>query len=266
MNGLQKIIKFLAIGLGIFIIVCIGVVILSVIGLITNIDFLTGKTIDFNKTYEDIKVIEIDSEYSKIIIKKGDYFEVDATSVSSKFTAKEKNQVLTIKEKRNWLLFFKEKGTIVVTIPENVELEKLKIDTGASTLEINEISVNNLDINQGAGAISIIDSNFNKTSIDGGAGKMTISNSSLNDLELDCGVGEVIIEAKITGDSEIDCGVGELDITLIGSEDDYRINVEKGIGSIKIDKKDIDSGAYGTGNNRIDIDGGVGSIKIKFKL
>lgn len=265
MNELQKLIKILAIGLGIFIIICIAIAILSIVGLIINIDFFNGKKIDFNEAYENIKIVEIDSQYSEVIVKKGEIFEVDAKNVNSKFTSKEKNHVLTIKEKRNWNFFARDKGTITITIPKNIELEMLKVDTGSGSLEINEINSIKLDVNQGAGVILIKNSNFSNTSIDGGAGKMTITNSTLNNLDLDSGVGEVTLNAKIAGDSEIDCGVGELNITLLGNEEDYQVKVEKGIGSINLNNKDIDSGIYGEGHNKIDIEGGIGSIKINFK-
>ena len=77
------------------------------------------------------------------------------------------------------------------------------------------------------------------------------------------GVGELDLSAKLSGNSDIDAGVGRLNLNLIGN--DYKIKVDKGIGSASINGNDIkDDTYYGEGSNIIDIDGGVGSIDISY--
>ena len=76
---------------------------------------------------------------------------------------------------------------------------------------------------------------------------------------------QLSLTSKIIGDSEIDAGVGELNLNLIGSLNDYKIKLDKGIGSASINSEKMRSETYyGTGSNLIDIDGGVGSINIDF--
>ena len=56
-----------------------------------------------------------------------------------------------------------------------------------------------------------------------------------------------------------------MDLTLIGAKDDYRISLDKGLGSTVIDNTSVsNSTVYGFGDNSIDIDGGVGGIDIRF--
>ena len=77
--------------------------------------------------------------------------------------------------------------------------------------------------------------------------------------------GDINMSANIMGDSEISCGIGNIDIDLIGERQDYSINIEKGIGGIKIDNKKVKNNtSYGKGINKLDIDGGIGSINISF--
>ena len=79
------------------------------------------------------------------------------------------------------------------------------------------------------------------------------------------GVGETNINALLTGKSDIDAGIGNLNIMLNGSKEDYKINTEKGIGTVRIDGDSISNNqTFGNGDNLIKIDGGIGNISIKF--
>ena len=47
--------------------------------------------------------------------------------------------------------------------------------------------------------------------------------------------------------------------------DDYKIKIDKGIGSATVNnEKVVDSSYYGSGRNIIDIDGGVGNIEVSY--
>ena len=52
---------------------------------------------------------------------------------------------------------------------------------------------------------------------------------------------------------------------LLGSKDDYKIELDKGIGEATLEGESLkDDSVYGSGENKIDIDGGVGAINIDF--
>ena len=85
-------------------------------------------------------------------------------------------------------------------------------------------------------------------------------------MNFDIGVGTTEITTRITGTSEINTGVGKLELNLIGSIDDYKIKVNKGIGNVEINNKTaVDGEIVGTGSNYIDIDGGIGKVNVIFK-
>ena len=94
---------------------------------------------------------------------------------------------------------------------------------------------------------------------------MTINGGGLANLDFDMGVGKVVLTSALTGEGKIDYGVGELSLTLIGSAEDYRIELDKGIGEALLDgQKMADDTVYGQGKNTLEIDGGVGSMNIRF--
>ena len=262
MSNVQKIIKYLGILLGCFIIFAIISFMFNVVSFFLSENDTNLK--DFNQEYANIFEIDIDSSSSSIIIQKGEKFSVVASDVNNGFEVKERNGVLEIDEKSR-KIFNDNKGFITITVNDTV-LNKLDIDHGAGKLIINDINVNYFNLEQGAGKVEVNNVSFLNTNIDGGAGAIFIKSSTLKNLDLDMGVGKVEINANIEGKSAISCGVGELILDLLGNKDDYQVVVNKGVGSVKVDGiKQSDDSTYGNGLNKINIDGGIGTINVDFK-
>ena len=124
-----------------------------------------------------------------------------------------------------------------------------------------------LDIELGAGELKAgeLVATY-QAEIDGGAGSITINGGRLNNADIDVGVGELNLTSELSGKSSIDYGVGETNLVLIGEEDDYKIELDKGIGEAWLDgKKMSDDSVYGAGKSFIEIDGGIGELSITFK-
>ena len=262
MTCMQKVIKVLAIWLAIFIILNIVRGIVFGISLIGGVERKSNKnTTTFMQTYENVNNIEIETVSANLIIKSGEEFKVEAYDMKNNFTSKLRNGTLKVEETKMWNLLNNLSGTITIYIPEDIN--RLKVDSGAGKIEVDDINVNYAKIDQGAGKLTIQNSKFNSSDIDGGAGEISIKSSELSNLKLDAGVGKIDLEAKILGNSKIECGVGEMNINLLGTEEDYSITAEKGIGRLQI--KGIERSSYGTGNNKIKLEGGIGSIEVNFK-
>lgn len=268
MSNIQKIIKISAIALAIIIIINIFSLIISGLSWLFDFNiFNNNKDItNLKEVYEEVSEIEIDGVSSSIEIISGKELKVEAKNLENDLTSKVKNGVLEIEEHGKWFKNNKNNGVIYITIPKNITLNKLSIDTGSGKFSIKDIEVSYFDMDHGAGVLEMENVNFSKTNIDGGAGLIKIKNSTLNNLELDSGAGKVEIEARITGNSEINCGVGEVAINLIGTSSDYQITTSKGIGSIKINNEEQkNESVYGAGSNKLEIEGGIGNIKVNFK-
>lgn len=268
MNKIQKVIKTLAICLAILI---IGNIISLIIYGLSWIPGLNQNTknddsITFEESYHDIEEIELDIIASSITIKPGTEFKITATNMKNNFTSKRKKNTLKIEEKVTWFQKSNKEGKITITIPEDKVLDKLSVDTGAGKFTMTDIEINEFELDQGAGIIEISNSKLNTSDIDGGAGEIEIKNSTLNNLELDAGIGKIKLEAIIIGNSKINCGIGQIDLTLLETENDYQIKVEKGIGNIKINgENQSNSTTYGTGTNKLELEGGIGNINVNFK-
>ena len=272
MTPAQKVIKYLALAFAIFLIVTIisGILgslyaLTGILGLKKENETIKGEMsmIDFENT--EVATLDIDVAFTNLIIKKGD--NLIAETNNKDINCKQNNQNLQIKEKQHNWLSRNNKGDLVVYIPENLEFEKVKINAGAGKIQIENINTENLYLELGAGETIIEKLNVkDDCKIESGAGKVSIISGNINELNLDMGVGKFEITSAITGNSKINAGIGNLELNIKGHKENYTIKADKGIGSIKIDGKEMaDDVTYGDGENSIKIDGGIGSIKIDFE-
>ena len=272
MTTIQKVIKYLALAFAIFLIVTI---ISGILGALYALSGVLGlqkedKTIKdemsmINFENSEVATLDIDVAFTNLIIKKGD--NLIAETNNKDINCKQNNQNLQIKEKQHSLFSRNDKGDLVVYIPENLEFEKVKINAGAGKIQIENINTKNLYLELGAGETTIEKlSVTDDCKIESGAGKVSILSGNMNELNLDMGVGKFEVTSAITGNSKINAGIGNLELNIQGKKENYTIKADKGIGSIKIDGKEVsDDVTYGDGENTIKIDGGIGSIKVDFK-
>ena len=274
MTSIQKVIKYLAIAFAIFLIVSIistitaAIFALSgILGLKQDIEqSMNSEMVATHLENNDIKILDIEIAFTNLTIKTGESLKIETDNNNINY--KQENQKLEIKEKnKKWFVNYVEKE-LILYLPENIEFEKVKIATGAGKIDIETLKTEKLAFELGAGETKIQDLKVLKEcEIDGGAGKISILNGTINDLNLDMGVGEVNLTSNLTGKNEINAGVGSLNIDLQGEKDSYKIQANKGLGSIKIDGKELPDGeSFGNGENYIEVDGGVGNIKIDFAV
>lgn len=160
-----------------------------------------------------------------------------------------------------WYSSNNKKDELTIYIPSNIVLNKIDIDMGAGTLNIENMNTRKLALDLGAGSTLIKDIYSDNTNINTGAGSFTIVNGNINDLDLDVGVGKTNITSKITGNSTIDIGIGSLSLNLIGNN--YTFKVNKGIGKVLIDNKEVsDNEVLGMGSNTIKLNGGIGDTTV----
>ncbi len=277
MTTAQKIIKYLAIAFAIFLIFTIISGILSgIYGLITGLGLIESNNADKGGKYlsivewdqydEAIKKLNIDVNYSNFTIKESDTIKIESNI--NDIDCKQNGNTLEIKEKNHIRFNF---GTvdstreIILYIPRDLILESSNISTGSGRVNIEYIHSEDLDLNLGAGETTIKELNVKHAKIDTGAGDFKIENGNINDLDFNQGVGETDIRVKLTGKNKFNMGIGTLKIHLLNNKDDYKINVDNGIGNVKIDGKDVsDNETIGNGQNHISISGGIGEIYVDF--
>lgn len=267
MTTTQKVIKYCALAFAIAIIANIIVAILfgvsqlsGILGLTTNTEIKNMEVISPVKT--EPTSLEIDLKTAGLEIKTGPEFTIEANSKNIK--VQERGTEVKIKEtSHNWIKA-NNQATVQVTIPEDAIFREMKIETGAGKITVDSLTTDELDLDMGAGKVEIKNLTVTREAeIDGGAGKMDILAGIINNLDLDMGVGKCSLTAILTGTNKIEAGVGELNINLLDTKENYRIQLEKGLGSIKLNQEEVKQNVvYGTGRSSIKVKGGIGTVHV----
>ena len=266
MTTLQKIIKNLAMAFAIFL--CVSIITGICDALFSVSYFLGGNTSD-SMTEQTIDSsftgISINISAAELDIKTGEKFGVETNH--KYLECESKGDILKISEKRSLFAHHSGGMKVILTIPEGTLFDYVDISAGAGSVTIDELLANSLSIELGAGELKAerLDA-IDNAEIDGGAGSVTIRGGRLNNTDIDMGVGELNLTSELCGKSSIDYGIGETNLVLMGTDNDYKIELDKGIGEAWLDgKKMSDDSVYGSGSNCIEIDGGVGELNITFK-
>lgn len=278
MSSFQKTIKYVAIAFAIFLAVAIisgiGNAVFAVVSAITGgVGDKKNNTIDFQQSFQNVQSLNIDNSTGKLIIKTGETFRVEAEGVSKNFTAKLKsNGTLHISDDSNGiqLLWFSINGfgnpnsKITVYLPDDFVADEAKINTGAGSVSVEGLHAEYLYISAGAGNINGSNITAEEAKIEGGVGNISLEGVKLSDGDFDCGVGELSIEGVLTGKTKIDCGVGDVELDIKGDMEDYELEIDSGIGTVRLNGEKI-SGEYKSDHNApnsIKVDGGLGNVKI----
>ena len=251
MTTAQKVIKYLAIAFAIFLIIVItSTLVMGIYGLSSLFgkkqESTTSTLETINCQYNDfITNLEIDLEKSNLEIKVGDSFIVQTNNKN--IVCNKKDNQLEIKEKDKKFEITNDYKTLIIYIPKSLYFNEIEVDTGIGNVNIDYIKANILSLNLGIG-------------------ETTINDILSNIAKIETGVGKVNINSKITGSSKIDAGVGSLNLYLLGNENDYKLNINKGIGNILINGNSVgDKQIIGNGISVIDVDGGIGKININYR-
>lgn len=246
--------------------ILIALLILSVVALVGCVAG-TASVLGESKTFKissGIHSLDIQINAADFTIEQGEDFSVESNLKN--LSVSEKDGVLTIVDKTKHTVSYN--GAILkLRIPDDVVFEDATITTGAGKLSAESLSANTMKLKTGAGQVEFgcLEA-FDNASVKGGAGEIKVKDGTLNNLSLSLGVGELDMTAKLKGESNLKFGIGESDITLIGDKNDYKFDIENGIGKITIDDESATFFANsGNGENLVKIKGGVGETNIAFQ-
>lgn len=251
-----------------------------------------GKRIDIDETFDNEKLAGDPVEQitiacgAEIHIKKGEVLHVLAQNVPEDYRVSYSKGTLLVEDDNNNRIdfFSSNKAVVTVEVPSDIYLNKIRIqsgsgkvflddvegkdlilDSGSGRIVANRVNVEQTDIDSGSGRVEFNDSNLGKLSCDSGSGRITMNRVSSYDVIMESGSGSVVYKGDMKGRCNIRSGSGSISFTLNGEKDNYRIRVDKGSGSFKVDGVSKKDGEFG---NEIDgvllVNSGSGSVKINF--
>lgn len=281
MSTLQKVIKYGAMAFGFYLVFIILSVIISIIIAIFGISvgFDAYKThysenessiVAIDEIYENVHNMDIKLHISKLNIKKGDKFKVEVKKPTSEFYCKMEGNTLKIEDTSSGFNMFNFNDDLIpeifIYIPENQELENIKIENGVNESYIQKLVAEEIDIQTGVGKFIINEINADILNITGGAGEAILERASVNELKLEAGVGKFVINSEIKKEAKVQAGIGQLIINLQGGKDKYKIKTSTGLGGLYVDDKKVqDDQVVGDGDSYVKVEAGVGEVRVNFK-
>lgn len=281
MSSFQRLIKYLAIAFAVLL--AIGIISFMVNVVYGVVTFASGarfrsdnndyRTIDFDETFTGVTGLNIDNSTGTLGIELGDTFRVEGKNVFEGFKAEvDRDGTLKISDNESGFRFwgFRFNGfnspnsKITVYVPADFVAEKVRIETGAGAVNLEDITTNYLYISAGAGNINGRNLKADKVKVEGGVGSIRLSNVTFENTSFNCGVGSVYISGVLLKENRFDCGVGGVELELTGNIDDYDLDIESGVGQVRVNGKKIEEAEHTNrlAKNSIEVDGGVGSVRI----
>lgn len=273
MRGAQKLIKAFALALAVFLIVSMGV------ALVGGISFLValsgGDEVDFGNSgawvgeeFEEntVRRLELNVKATNVKFRVADGDEPVRVETNNEYimTGLDGDRLYVI-EKSHGVFGWGGTGEVVVYVRRGVKFDDVNVEAGAGTLSIETLETKRLKLELGAGKTRIEKLAASESAeIDGGAGLLEIAGGEMRNARIELGAGKADITAKLGGHSKVESGVGKLELELIGKESDYRLLIDKGLGSVEYNGRGVSDGErIGDGADVVDINSGVGSVDIR---
>ena len=279
MSSNQRVIKYVAtafaILLAVGIISAIAGIAINVLSALTGFSLANEDRMDVTENFTDVRSLNIKNITGDLYIKTGDTFRVEGDNVLESFISEVSDDgTLTIKEMNkhsgflkfdfNW--FKSHKSTITVYLPEDFLAESARIDSGAGDVIIDALDAESLIINAGVGDIEGNNIYAYEVEIDCGVGDMKLLRARFTDAYINCGIGDMELGGILLGDSTVRGGIGEVDLELIGSEEDYDIDVDSGIGKVRVNGEKVSKDYQNrSAEHSLNVNGGIGDITIDFE-
>ena len=271
MTTTQKIIKSLAIAFALFLVISIFSIIFGlsreIISSINN-DKKESELLEeyttISNNVNNIESFKIDISNDDIEIKEGEKFEVKTNDPNVKFYHENSKVKIKADKTLNWHLSNSSRGTIIIYLPNEFNISELDLNLGAGKIDIDKIFVETLLMDLGAGTMTAKEINvYEKATINGGAGNINIYSGTINNLNLKLGAGNASIESDLIGSNTLTTGVGKLNLGLSRNKDNYKFDINKGLGNIILNDFDVSEDTLiGDGETKIKINGAIGNIII----
>lgn len=154
---------------------------------------------------------------------------------------------------------------LYVYIPEDADLEMIKVDLGAGQAVIDPVAVRNIKVEVGAGRARLAGLQAEEASFEVGAGEIEVDQADVGTVDIQVDVGRAVFKGSVTEDMDAECNMGTLDIWLDGEEEDYNFEMDTDIGNVVFNGKEGGGGIYSRGDGKID-NGASSDIKLKTSM
>ncbi len=222
----------------------------------------SGLSIDalyFEFDKKEVKKLSMDFGAAEVVVIEGEKYSIETRGLPEEcmncYLSKEGTLVVSNSHRFNLNFWSHNRRSrivprVLVTIPKNAELEKIRIAIGAGKLTTKALSVK-----CAAGNVDV------------GAGNMVLNGIFGGRIDMRCGMGNLEYKGSVTGSVNLDCGMGSVNLELSGDPKSYSYDAKVGLGDFRFndDKKSGVCQIYNNQKlaNHFSVNVGMGSVAIK---
>ena len=233
MTEIQKIIKYCALALAIFLIFIIVTTIANVgYNILEKTDLINDSNskllknnIVISNNESEIREIDIDIKSSNIILKTAENFKVETNNKDIKYSYEDGKVLIKQNNVNKWYLNKNNNSKLIFYIPNEISLEKINLNNNVGDVKIDFEKISNLNI--------------------------------------DLDVGNIFVKSMLGGKNIIKSNIGDINLELSLKQEDYKFELDKDIGEVKLNNNKIKRDTItGDRNNNLKIKTNIGDIKI----
>lgn len=233
MTEIQKIIKYCALALAVFLIFIIVTTIANVgYNILEKTDLINDSNskllknnIVISNNESEIREIDIDIKSSNIILKTAENFKVETNNKDIKYSYEDGKVLIKQNNVNKWYLNKNNNSKLIFYIPSEISLEKINLNNNVGDVKIDFEKISNLNI--------------------------------------DLDVGDIFVKSMLGGKNIIKSNIGDINLELSLKQEDYKFEFDKDIGEVKLNNNKIKRDTItGDRNNNLKIKTNIGDIKI----
>ena len=232
MTEIQKIIKYCALALAVFLILIIVSTIVNIgYNILEKTDLINDdnskilkNNIVISNNESEIKEIDIDIKSSNIILKTAKNFKVETNNKDIKYSYEDGKVLIKQNNVNKWYLNKNNNSKLIVYIPSEISLEKINLKNNVGDIKIDFEKISNLNI--------------------------------------DLDVGDIFVKSILGGKNIIKSNIGDINLELLLKQEDYKFEFDKDIGDTKLNNKIKKDTIIGNGNNILKIKTNIGDINV----
>ena len=136
---------------------------------------------------------------------------------------------------------------VVITVPEEAELEDLTVYADLSDVELDGIAVQTAELTLDLGSLT-------------GRG-VTVSRS----VDVEADLGDVELIGNLRGETVVNASLGSVSLNLEGAESEYRYDLSVDLGKLTVNGKDFESEVSGgRGDDSLEVYANLGDVNVTF--
>lgn len=159
---------------------------------------------------------------------------------------------------------------ITLYMPKDRFLESVELELGAGQVTLDGINAGEVSLEVGAGQIFVHNIRVKELEVSVGAGQVEFRGVDVDELNAEIGLGELAGVADVQKSAELECAMGNMELTLMGSQQDFNYQLEVAAGNIEVGRNSYSGLAHeqkihNGADKDISIECSMGNITILFE-